>query len=348
MKTKLLLLSALMLLLCSCGLLPEEKQRQQAPVLEEYAEDPYTYVTVQRGTVTDRVSAGAAVVAVDTAAVSFEDTKRPLDACLVSLGQKVSVGEVLCTLQAEDLAEQLVELQTELALQQLELDYCKRCNELDLEKEEILLSRMGSQSQKAEKQAQIDSLKREFEAQEQALQVQLDELQAQYDALQHSYEQCTLVAPMDGTVTKISSDRRSYEISDLSDCLLEINQKDADLFPAGTRVELTLDDQVQIGTVLTAAEAGREGSKGVFVLPDEPDAFSGTSRWTASYVAAQVEDALFLPTSALRVAGGVDCVYIIGENGLITTCEITAGISGGGNTQILSGLEEGQQVILKY
>jgi len=48
------------------------------------------------------------------------------------------------------------------------------------------------------------------------------------------------------------------------------------------------------------------------------------------------------------VAGGVDCVYIIGENGLITTCEVTVGIVGGGYTQILSGLVEGQQVILKY
>lgn len=348
MKTKLLLLTALMLLLCSCGLLPEEKQRQQAPVLEEYAKDPYTYVTVQRGTVTNEISAGAAVVAVETQTVSFPDTKRELDSCLVSLGQRVSAGEVLCTLQAEDLSAQLMDLQTKLALQQLELDYCKRCNELDLQKEEILFSRMSSQALKDEKQAYIDSLKREFEAEEQALQVRLKELQAQYDAVKRSYEQCTLCAPMDGTVTKISSDRRSFVVSNLSECLLEINQKDAEQFPAGTRVQLSLDDQTQTGIVCSAADVGREDSKGMYILPDDPGAFSGTTRWTASYIAAQAEDALFLPNSALRVAGGVDCVYIIGENGLITTCEITVGISGGGNTQILSGLEEGQQVILKY
>lgn len=348
MRIKALLLSALMLLLCSCSLLPEEKQRQQAPILEEYEKDPYTYVTVQRGSVINRISAGAAVVAVDMHTVQFADTKRELDACLVSLGQKVSEGEILCTLQAEDLAAELVELETQLALQQLELDYCTQCNKLDLEKEQILLTRMTDQSQRKEKQAHIDSLKREFEAKEQALTVQLQELQARHALVQQQYEQCTLRATMDGTITKIGSDRRSFEISDLSDCLLEIAQKDAEFFPAGTRVELTLDDQVQLGTVLSAAEAGKADSKSMYILPDDPNAFSGTSRWTASYIAAEAEDTLYLPSGALRVAGGVDCVYILDENGLITTCEVTVGITGGSYTQILSGLVEGQQVILKY
>ena len=346
MKVKVLLLSVVMLLLCSCGLLPEEKQRQDAPILEEYEVDPYTYVTVARGTVTDEISAGATVVAVEIKSVSFADSQRALDICLVSLGQRVSAGEVLCTLQSEDLAEQLTQLQTKLSLQQLELDYVRRCNELDLEKEQILLSRMSSQSQKAEKQTYIESLTREFEAKEQALEVKLSELQAQYALVQQQYEACTLIAPMDGTVTKISADYRSFEISNLSDCLLEINKKEAERFPAGTRVQLTLDEQVQYGTVLSASEAGKE--EGVFILPDDPASFSGTSRWTASFIAAQAEDTLYLPSAALRVAGGVDCVYIIGENGLITTCEVELGISGGSNTQILSGLEEGQQVILKY
>lgn len=348
MRIKALLLSAIMLLLCSCSLLPEEKQRQQAPILEEYEKDPYTYVTVQRGSVVNRVSAGAVVVAVDTMTVSFPDTKRELDACLVSLGQTVNEGDILCTLQSEDLAEQLVELETRLALQQLELDYSMACNKLDLEKEQIQLSRLTNQSQKEEKQAHIDSLKREFAAKEQALAVKLEELKAQHALVQQQFEQCTLRAGMDGTITRISSDRRSFELSDLSDCLLEIAQKDAEFFPAGTRVELSLDDQLQLGTVLSAAEAGRPDSKSMFILPDDPGAFSGTSRWTASYIAQQAEDALYLPNSAMRVAGGVDCVYILDENGLITTCQVTVGIIGGGYTQILSGLAEGQQVILKY
>lgn len=349
MKTKLVLLSAAMvLLLCSCGLLPQEKQRQDAPVLEEYAVDPYTYVSVQRGSVVNVVSGSAAVVAVESQTLSFVDTEREIDACLVALGDRVSSGDVLCTLKAEDLSEQLVELQTQLALQELELDYRRSSNALDLEREQILLSRMTDEAQKTAKRTQIDSLKREYEAQEQALQVQLQELQAQYAQIQLQYEQCSLVAQMDGTVTKLSADHRTIEISDLSECVLEITKNDAKEFPAGTRVQLQNEQQVQTGTVMTAEQAGRQDSSGMFILPDEPGSFAGTTRWSISYVAAEADDVLYLPDAALRVADGKDCVYILGADGLITTLDVTVGISGGGYTQIVSGLEEGQQVILKY
>ncbi len=75
---------------------------------------------------------------------------------------------------------------------------------------------------------------------------------------------------------------------------------------------------------------------------------TANSRASVSYIAAQAEDALYLPSTALRQVDGKPCVYLLDENGLITASPVEIGIVGNGSVQILSGLEEGQQVILSY
>ena len=80
------------------------------------------------------------------------------------------------------------------------------------------------------------------------------------------------------------------------------------------------------------------------VRPENPTGYSADERWTVSYLRAEAENVLYLPTEAMRSVDGESCVYILDESGLITTKIVTAGITGGGMTQILSGLEEGQQV----
>lgn len=59
-----------------------------------------------------------------------------------------------------------------------------------------------------------------------------------------------------------------------------------------------------------------------------------------------VSDALTVPSEAIVVSGsGAPAVMAIGSDGVAHQVPVTAGISGDGSTQILSGLKAGQQVV---
>ncbi len=60
----------------------------------------------------------------------------------------------------------------------------------------------------------------------------------------------------------------------------------------------------------------------------------------------KVEKALMVPTIALRMQDGKRVVYVSTPDGTITSREVSTGIADSMNTQVLSGLSEGEEVIL--
>jgi HlyD family secretion protein len=61
----------------------------------------------------------------------------------------------------------------------------------------------------------------------------------------------------------------------------------------------------------------------------------------------EVEDVLTVPNSAVRKRGDQSTVTIIDANGTQQQVRFQAGLIGDDRTQVISGLREGQQVVLR-
>ena len=348
MKRRLLLLSVcLALLLSACSLLPQERERRQAPMLQRETESIYTFTTVKQGTVTETVKATATVRATQSQILEFTDKEAPVAAMFVSLGAQVRAGDVLAQLDTSELEAQIEDLRSAVARKELERSYQKTMDQVALERAQLELRREGSPSARAGKQEAIAALEQAAEAREGQLDVEAQALSLELKELEDKLEASVLRSEMDGIVTKIAPDRRSYTISDLTDSLLCISKKEAASFPLGT--EVTVDDNgtEETCTVLSPAQAGLE-EDGCRYLRPTTLSLTAASRCTVYYVAAQAEDALYVSGGAIREDEGQSCVYLVGADGLITIQPVELGIAGDGVVQILSGLSLDQKVILSY
>ncbi|HXR69874.1 efflux RND transporter periplasmic adaptor subunit [Actinocrinis sp.] len=65
-----------------------------------------------------------------------------------------------------------------------------------------------------------------------------------------------------------------------------------------------------------------------------------------SIVTGEASDTLYVPNSAITTAGGRSIVTVVGSDGKETITPVTTGIVGTTNTQITSGLSQGQNVLL--
>ena len=103
-------------------------------------------------------------------------------------------------------------------------------------------------------------------------------------------------------------------------------------FPATIRsVERAANMQTRLYTVVLDAPAGVEGLiSGMFA--------NVTFRTNVS------ENALIIPSNAILTSNEVHYVFVV-EDGIARRVEITTGLTGTGVTEVLTGLEEGQQLV---
>lgn len=81
----------------------------------------------------------------------------------------------------------------------------------------------------------------------------------------------------------------------------------------------------------------------VNVTGEKTDLHDGTSV-TAEIIYKQLTNVLTVPTSAITTSGGVSTVTVVAADGTKTPTTVTTGAASDGQTQILSGLAEGDEV----
>ncbi len=337
----------ILLILSACSLLPQEKQRREAPIQQQESGSIYAFTPVRQGPVTQTVRATTSVRPTLSHELAFSVSDAAVAATFVTVGTQVKEGEELARLDTAELERQIQDLQTQTALKDLERSYQKELDAIAIDRANLELQRAGSAAARAGQQEAVASLQKAAQAKEEQLGVEYEALSLELSRLEERLAGSVLVADMDGIVTKISSDRRSFTISDLSECLLRIDAKNASDFPVGTEVTVEHEGAEEICTVLSPSQAGVE-EDGCRYLRPMTLALSAASRCSASFVAAQEENTVYVSAAAIREEDGKDCVYLLGDDGLMTIQPVEIGIRGDGVVQILSGLEAGQEVILSY
>ncbi|HEX2034664.1 MAG TPA: efflux RND transporter periplasmic adaptor subunit [Chloroflexota bacterium] len=180
----------------------------------------------------------------------------------------------------------------------------------------------------------------------------------------------TLTAPVAGTVSKLDmtsnaqasnagSDGKAGTITlvDTSQLRVDVSVAEVDVakVKVGQDVTLQLDalpDRTVRGKVSSIAPTGTTNSGVVTytvqiaVEPDQATDLKPAMSATATIVTASKADALLVPNRAVRSLGQMRTVDVLGQDGQVSTRQVQVGLVGDQMTEITSGLQPGEQVVL--
>lgn len=363
MRRKYLFLGLLLVLCCclsACQLLPEEEAPKTAPLLRTYTRATYNTDKVIRETLIKKQSMSCKYVPVQTAGLSFEVGGEYIDEIFVQTGSFVEAGELLAQLRLEDMLEQIKNVKLQIEEINLRLGHLDALEDIALRRCEI---EEGSQGLAALRKAQ-DQVKEDFIGRRKSYEDSLTLKQITLETLEEKLAQRQIYAPFTGTVTyvrKYDDGARSVKgerILTLSDSTMSIFRMETEYwhhFRPGDEVEITVSKQNYVAIVASEEELGlpvtekKEGKKAVVYLRLKEPAFDLEDGDAGRFdLILQVwEDVLTVPSTAVSSAGDQPIVYYVRQDGTRGYKTIEIGETVNRRTIVLSGLEEGDEIIVK-
>lgn len=180
--------------------------------------------------------------------------------------------------------------------------------------------------------------------------------------LKEELQERQIYAGISGTVIyvqKVKEGERSVKgrnmiaVADLDKVVFTVKGKDVQYFPAGMQVTVLCGRKEYPAQVVEASDFGlaqsTEDSDPIAylqLLQPDPTLENGTSG-TVNVILDQREDVMYLDRKAVKTADGKHFVYMLDEEGLRIRREVTTGLETGNYVEIISGLSEGDSVILE-
>ena len=356
-----------LLLLSGCFLLPEEAPLPPLPVPEQrgfatiYLADlgvvmavrvmPPVFVTapVTRGDIVLESFAIARYVPVRVKNHHFTEDNIPILGIFVSVGDEVSAGDVIAALDIPEIQGELEELNRRRTRLALELTL--------LGERQALISRLAADSGETVDNSAFATAANNLRT-DLALLDRLIEHVAALDADRY------LRAEFDGVVVSVApfaEDMRSRagmliaRISDVSYTAFRVLGTWAEGMAPGDRLEMALGNEMFLMEVVDPYEMG-------FYEYDRPEPEFATAylSFLDAHPPAGFEDmtgsihipldgavdVLRIPVGALHQVAERTFVYVLDENGLRAIRDVVAGIENDYYVEIISGLAEGELVIL--
>lgn len=276
------------------------------------------------------------------------------------VGQPIKKGEAIFVIDDTDIKSQLDQAQA--ALSMAEANYRQNRERFenakkDLERGEMLFKE-GAISEQALEQMRAAA----SDAGLQVLEAQLAQARASYDMALKQYKECWVASPIDGTVAYInvgvgetvSPGVPVAMVVDMSAVVLKgsigeslINQVEKQ-GSIDVRIP-SAGDTPFTGTITEISPAAdlRTGLFGLKVLIQNPDGVIKPGMFAeADLVKDSKKDALYLPPAAVLSKNGEKYVYVVAD-GKAVYREVATGITGDGIVEILSGVNEGEEVIVR-
>ncbi|WP_439385958.1 efflux RND transporter periplasmic adaptor subunit [Amycolatopsis lexingtonensis] len=332
---------------------------------------------VRRATVTETISAAGTLASSYTGAANFA-TAGKVTSIDVKVGDVVSAGQKLATVDSTQAAKQLQVAKANLAVAQDSLDAAEDAEDTPA---------TGQNGQNSSQSA-ANSVT--------SAQAKLDQAQLDVQTAQEALDNTTLYAPGAGTVTAVngtvgqqsssgsasssgssqssssgqggqgssnstasssssSSSSGFITITNMTGLVVNTSVAEIDVskVKAGQKATVTLNAlpdkpvQATVSSVnLTPTTSGSVVSYGAqLALTDPPDGLRPGQSASVVITVASADNALSVPAAAVTTAGGTN-VVTVQENGQNVTRQVQVGIRGESTVQITSGLTEGENVVL--
>ena len=336
--------AALILLLCAaaqavllsgCALFPEEEEPIPVPLIEIKQAD-YLTRTPQRMTIENRVEGSAEITARRSAHVSFKNSSGRLAEMYFDNGEYVEEGDLLCTLEASDIGEQLKE--SEMRAEISEMEYRQAAERY----------KAGELDEIGWKRAKLN----------------IYIVRRDLKKLRDRFEKTQLYAPMSGQITyraaitvgeMVNPQDTLFTISSLDRPVVRYAGTNFDKLPLHAECDLTLvlgtSEETFKGTVIQTPEYLPETAVDIDRFSvlleldrDLPEGVSLGMKMNLSYLIERSENTLVIAKSALKTAGSRTYVYVL-EDGYRQERDVVTGVSSAYDIEIVKGLEEDDQII---
>lgn len=333
---------------------------------------------VRRATVTETISAAGTLASSYTGAANFS-TAGKVTSIDVKVGDVVSAGQKLATVDSTQAAKQLQVAKANLAVAQDSLDSAEDAEDTPA---------TGQNSQNSTQSAANNVT---------SAQAKLDQAQLDVQTAQEALDNTTLYAPGAGTVTAVngtvgqqsssgsasssqstssssgsgqggqgssnssaassstSSSSGFITITNMTGLVVNTSVAEIDVskVKTGQKATVTLNAlpdkpiQATVSSInLTPTTSGSVVSYGAqLALTDPPDGLRPGQSASVVITVAEAQNALSVPAAAVTTAGGTNIVTVQ-ENGQNVPRQVQVGIRGESTVQITSGLTEGENVVL--
>lgn len=349
------------LLAGGCGQLQEDGD---ALIVIEQEAEPVTYdmaaVTVGDVQKTRRIK--CTYQQLNEESLSFGISGKSVDKVYVEEGDTVTRGQVLAELSSGSRQEDIARLEYQIARNRLQLEY-SQINE-DYEISSLWLNFLyqsgQSQTDRERLETSVAQVQQNYTYAREDYQDAIDLDQLQLEQLQSEASASRLVAGISGTVSFVkegledSTSARGeavITIIDGSECLFMTEAPEyADCFREGEEIYMEITSGSGAGKyTLVPHEMESWGDQQFFALgvggADATIEVGTTGSMTV--VLDQRSQVLCVPSSAVHSADGRDYVYVLGADQMREVKWIETGLYGDSTVEVLSGLTEGERVILR-
>lgn len=321
----------LALTLGGCSLFPAEEEAL-APPLKSPAAVSYTTTTAERGTIVDSVSVSGSFISTTSYDLSFEKRSGYLSELFVKQGDMVEKGQLLARLDTDAL-------------------------ELDIKKQRLVAERakIALDMAKSAENATASSIR--------LAQIDYELQNLQLTQLEEELAKQCIYAPAGGMVAYIAKQSIGEYIAarsllirlvDPNSLQVECMGDQVGDFQLGKEVVVKVDRESYAGKVVStsanmpdlAIEKGQPFARIALTDPVPEDKALLGKGVTAELIRERKEDVLIVPRNVVSVYSGESYILIL-ENGVKKERIIETGIKTTASVEVVSGLEEGETVIIK-
>ena len=347
------LTASLSMALTGCSILPAEEIFPAAPVLRTYEAEEYKIATVLRGDLMETKKVTCHYKPAKQETLGFPVSDKEIKGIYVTSGQEVKAGQLLAELEHEALSEQVEDLEYQIQVLHTKNEYAMK--NWDVENQILDLKYEKDSAEHAAKKAVVDAKYiLELEANNDDLHIKELRLQE----LKDEVSLCKIYAGMDGTVTYVRNmqegelsveDRSMITIADMETTAFVVKGDDTEFFSIGDEVTIMKGKSEISAICVEASDLGimEEAGSGVYLqlLQPDPTLESGNTG-IIQVVLDSRENVLYINKNVIKTTQGRTFVYVLNEEGLRVSRDVLVGKVFGDVIEILSGLKEGESVIL--
>ena len=341
----------------------------------------YLTERVSKGDIINTVLATGSVSAYQKVSVGAQVSGQ-IDKLYVKLGQKIKKGDVIAEIDSTTQKNDLKTAKSNLEIYKAQLKsktIAMNIAQTQYNRQKNLLNvDAGSQVDFENAKNSLALAKSEVDV----LKSQIEQANISVSTAETNVGYTKIVSPLDGVIVSVPVEQGQtvnsnqttptiVEIADLSKMIIkpEISEGDITKVKAGMPVEFSIigDPDKTYHTTLQSVDPGTttltDGTSstsssnsssssstaiyyyGNLIVPNDDQKLRISMTTQNTITVSKAENILIIPTITIKKEKGKDYVYILGKNKQPEKREIKTGISDELNSQVLSGLSEGEEVI---